>query len=265
MEFWEHLEELRWVIFKSIMALAVGMGICLSFTPTIYRLILGPLQRVKESLHIVLRYDGPIDAFVIKLKMALLGGAVLAVPFIGYFIWTFVAPGLTRRERRAVRTAVGAGAVFFLCGLVFGYKMLFLVLPILAKFSDPGVANWWSLKYYMNFSFRLLLGVGVAFELPVVIVALVQIGLLDLETLQKGRPYAVVAAMFVAAVLTPPDAFTMLMLGIPLIALYELGVLAARWQHGKDQKAKKERPPEDEHRRSDPGQKDVESGADYPD
>ncbi len=236
MEFWEHLEELRWVIFKSLIALGLAMGACLSFTPRIYRFIRAPLDQVKDAMKITLRYDGPTDAIVIKLKMALLGGAVLAIPFIGYFIWTFVAPGLKPRERRAVRWAVGAGAVCFLCGVLFGYKMLFLVLPILAHFSDPHVANIWSLRFYMNFAFRLLLGVGIAFELPVVIVALVRIGLLDIDLLRKGRPYAVVVAMVIAAILTPPDAFTMLMLGGPLIGLYEIGVLAARWQASKGSK-----------------------------
>ncbi|NOY81526.1 MAG: twin-arginine translocase subunit TatC [Kiritimatiellaeota bacterium] len=230
MDFWDHLEELRWVVFKSLLALMVGVGVGLMFTRSIYAVLLLPLQTIQDKTHIVLRYDGPLDAFLIKLKMAVLGGVVLAVPFVAYFIWTFVAPGLKARERKAVYIAGSAGLGFMLCGIAFGYYLLTLVLPILGKFADPGVQNLWRLKTYMDFAFRLLLGVGVAFELPVVLFVLVRLGLVKLEALQKGRPYAIVIALIVAAVLTPPDVFTQLMLGVPLVLLYELGVLAARWQ-----------------------------------
>jgi len=230
MEFWEHLEELRWVIFKSLIAVTITTGVCLTFTGAIYRVLLFPLRAVRDQQQIVLRYDGPLDAFLIKLKMGLLGGVVLAAPAILYFIWTFVAPGLLERERRAIKSAAAAGFGFFLCGVAFGYWLLTLVLPILARFSDPEVRNLWRLKTYMDFAFRLLLGVGVAFEMPVVLTALVRVGLLDVEKLEKGRPYAVVIAMVVAAILTPPDPFTQCMLGLPLIVLYEISVMAAKWQ-----------------------------------
>lgn len=230
MNFWDHLEELRWVIFKSLVALVGGVGVGLAFTRTIYAVLLLPLRGIQDKTHIVLRYDGPLDAFLIKLKMAVLGGVVLAAPFVVYFAWTFIAPGLKVRERKAVYIAGGAGVGFLGCGITFGYYLLGLVLPILAKFADPGVENLWRLKTYMDFAFRLLLGVGVAFELPVILFVLVHVGILKLETLQKGRPYAIVIALVIAAVLTPPDVFTQLMLGVPLILLYEVGVLAARWE-----------------------------------
>ena len=230
MEFWEHLEELRWVIFKSLIAITIGTAICLTFTAQIYHVLLYPLHTIGDAQKIVLRYDGPLDAFLIKLKMGLLGGVVLAAPAVFYFLWTFVAPGLLERERRAVRTALTAGFGFFLAGVGFGYYLLSLVLPILLRFSDPGVQNLWRLKTYMDFAFRLLLGVGAAFELPVVLTVLVRLGILDVRKLQKGRPYAVVITMTVAAILTPPDPFTQLMLGVPMILLYEISVLAAKWQ-----------------------------------
>ena len=230
MDFWDHLEELRWVILKSLIALGVGVGVGLAFTRFFFRLLLEPLRSEALRDTVELLYRGPLDAFLIKLKMAFLGGAVVAAPFVVIFAWSFVAPGLKQKERKAVYIGGGAGMLFFGVGIAFGYFMLSLILPLLAKFGEAGILHRWDLKQYIDFCFRLLLGVGVAFELPVILVILVRLGLIQLSTLEKGRAYAVVIALVVSAILTPPDPMTQLMLGVPLVLLYELSIIAARWQ-----------------------------------
>ena len=230
MDFWDHLEELRWVILKSLIALGVGVGVGLAFTRFFFRLLLEPLRSEALRDTVELLYRGPLDAFLIKLKMAFLGGAVVAAPFVVIFAWSFVAPGLKQKERKAVYIGGGAGMLFFGVGIAFGYFMLSLILPLLAKFGEAGILHRWDLKQYIGFCVRLLLGVGIAFELPVILVILVRLGLIELRTLEKGRAYAVVIALIVSAILTPPDPITQLMLGVPLVLLYELSIIAARWQ-----------------------------------
>lgn len=230
MDFWDHLEELRWVILKSLVVLGAGMGIGLAFTRFFFNLLLQPLRSDALRDTVELLYRGPLDAFLIKLKMAFLGGAVLAAPFVVIFVWSFVAPGLKRTERKAVYIGGGAGMLFFGVGLAFGYFMLSFILPLLARFGEAGIMHRWDLKQYIGFCFRLLLGVGIAFELPVILVILVRLGLIELRTLERGRAYAVVIALIVSAILTPPDPITQLMLGVPLVLLYELSIIAARWQ-----------------------------------
>jgi len=230
MPFLDHLEELRWVILKSLVAMLAGVLICWAFTDTVYAFFLRPLAEVRDEVTLV--FSGPLDAFLVKLKMALLSGVVLAAPVVLWFVWAFVRPGLKRAERRLGFWTVTAGTFFFLVGAGFAYAAIPFVLRFLVSFSPEGdgIEQLWRLKTYIDFAFRLVLACGVLFELPVVMVVAVRLDLVTPEALAKGRPYAIVLAFLIAAILTPPDIITQIMLGVPLVLLYELGLLAGRWQ-----------------------------------
>jgi len=234
MSFWDHLEELRWVVFKSIIALIVGTGIGLIFTSSLYKALMLPLNRVQGKVHLV--FSGPLDAFLVKIKMALLAGIVIAFPFILTYIWSFVAPGLKKRERRAVWFGIGAGFVFLCIGVTFGYVMLPYGIAFLVSFGAPDIQQLWSLNVYMSFCFRLLIGFGIVFQLPVVLTVLVRLGIVEVDTLAKNRHYAVIIALVVSAILTPPDMISQIVLAGPIMLLYELSILAGRLEEKRQRR-----------------------------
>ncbi|MCF7854316.1 MAG: twin-arginine translocase subunit TatC [Candidatus Pacebacteria bacterium] len=225
MSFWDHLEEFRWMVLRCIAVLLVATGAGFAFTSATYGLLRRPLMALDNQVELV--FSGPLDAFLIRLKLAVLTGVVLAVPFILAFIWRFVAPGLRAREKTVIWGAVAMGTVFFGVGALFGYYLLFFGLPALVRLgiSGPGVRHLWSLKSYMDFCFRFILAFGVVFEFPVVTVALARLGLLEAATLRRIRPYAVIGIFVLAAFITPPDPVTQVMLGLPLLVLYEASIV----------------------------------------
>jgi sec-independent protein translocase protein TatC len=226
MPFVEHLEELRWVILKIILVLVIGAAIGWFIYPPAFELLMRPLSGIETE--VVLITATPLDAFLVQLRMALLIGFVLTLPFCLWCIWGFISPGLNSQERRLGLWAVSAGTLFFLAGGVFAYQMLALVLTFLVRFNPENVQSMWHIREYMSFAFRLLLAFGVLFELPVVMVLAVRVGVVGTATLARIRPYAIVGVFLLAAILTPPDIFSQIMLALPLLLLYELGLLVAR-------------------------------------
>lgn len=233
MTFWDHLEELRWVIFRLLIVLALCTVAGFFFVDRIMELMLRPALRLGPD-KVKLIYTAPMDAFMTQFKMALLLGCALAMPFMLYFVSRFVAPALREKERRTARLAIVGAVFFFIGGLAFGYGMLYLALPMLVSFQIPGAEQYWSVKTYLDFCFQIMLGTGVAFELPVVLLVLVRLGLVKAGTLAKVRPYAMIIIFIVAAVVTPtPDVFSQLMVGVPMVLLYEVSIWLARWQERK--------------------------------
>ena len=226
MSFWEHLEELRWVIFKCLLALVVTTLVCLVITDRLWGLMLRPVQAMEAAVTII--EGGPVTSVIVRLKLALLAGVVFSIPFLLYFVWGFVAPGLCRAEKKVVWSVIGVGTVFFVLGSGFGYMLMFFGLPALSRMGLTGTEPTWMLRDYMAFCFRFILAFGLTFELPVVLVALARLGLVKADRLAKVRPYAVVVVFVAAAVLTPPDPFTQIMLGLPLLILYEVSIRVAR-------------------------------------
>ena len=225
MTFWDHLEELRWVILKSIIAIVTATVAAFFLTSYLGDLLQLPLENLKTDVKLI--FMGPLDAFIVRLKLGLLGGIVFAIPFLLYFLWDFLAPGLYKHERRTAWIAIIAGSIFFCAGAVFAYFLLFFGLPALINMGLAGAEHMWSLRIYLNFCFRFLLAFGVIFELPVIIVTLARLGLIKADTLRKIRPYAVITIFILGAFLTPPDPFTQVMLGLPLILLYETSIFLA--------------------------------------
>jgi sec-independent protein translocase protein TatC len=226
MPFLDHLEELRWRIIKSLIAIGVGCIICFYASDTILNILVRPAKQIG----IPIMNMRVIGMFMVKLNIALVGGIILALPIVLYQLWSFVAPGLLSRERRYVQIVIPASVLGFLIGAAIAY---FLVLPgalrFLSAMSADYVTNYYSIGDYVGFLLRLILAFGVVFELPVIAFFLAKFGILTPELLRHYRRYAIVAIFLVAAILTPgPDPLSQLMMAIPLLILYEVSIFVAK-------------------------------------
>lgn len=231
MPFWEHLEELRWVILKSLLALIIGIGLVWNLGDPLFELFRRPLEELDGSVNLIM--ITPLEGFFLRFRLSVVGGGMLAAPFILGFVWSFLSPGLLGRERRIIWGGLLLGLAFFCLGAVLGYLMLSLALPFLHSFSLEGVDNRWSANSYLGFCIHLMLAAGVVFEVPVVLMILVRLNILSAAFLRHGRPYAYVIGFILAAVLTPPDVITQLLVALPLLVTFELSVLFATWHEGR--------------------------------
>ena len=229
MSLWDHLEELRLTLMRSLMALAVCTGIGFFAADRIFDVLLLPIRRTGAAVTMI--YDAPMSAFTVQFKMALISGCAVASPLVLYFFAQFIAPALHDRERRTARVLAGAGAFCFVLGMACGYGMLFVVFPVLLSFSHPGVENLWKLTTYMDFCVRTILAGGLILELPVLMAGLARIGILRAEWLARVRPYAYVAIFILVVIVSPsPDIPSQLMMTLPVWGLYEIGILLVRMQ-----------------------------------
>ncbi|HVU26884.1 MAG TPA: twin-arginine translocase subunit TatC [Verrucomicrobiae bacterium] len=306
--FLEHLEDFRWVLIKSVVALGLGMLICLFGANYVIQIIKWPLTRAPkhyldtnqivvvsfgtnhlgnfpvtpeqqksfnlgtnrfvsvqieplmvgtnqvlgwrvnddseaiaqaQRLNIELINLSPAGGFIIAFQVALYGGAVLASPFIFYFVMSFVFPALKMRERKYIYRGLFFGGGLFLAGILFCY---FVLMP-LALAASQMYSNWlgfgvlqWRAEDYISFVCRFLIGMGIGFELPVVILVLVKIGVLSYSTLAKARRYMIVINLVLGAILTTPEIFTMLVMFVPLQLLYEITVWIAWYWDRRERK-----------------------------
>ncbi len=233
MSFLDHLEDLRWVIFKSVLIIALCVGLSLVFSNLIYELFMHPLKTYSENGQVLLRYKSPLSAFMIFMKMGLTGGLVLGFPFIVYFIWGFVSPGLRDKERRAVFWALVAGCLFFLVGGFLGYLFIPMGLPFLLAFAQKGVSNDWDIETYMSFCTNLVIAFGAMFEMPVLLALLIKIEVVSSEMLRKHRAMAVVMMFVIAAMITPPDVYSQIAVASPMVVFYEMGIIYAKRREQK--------------------------------
>lgn len=225
----EHLGELRSRLGRGLLAGLICAAVSLMVADDIFKLMSAPLQAALPpgSQFVV---TSPMEYVLTSLQIALTFGLVLASPYILYQLWLFVAPGLYGNEQKTVRVLVLSVCMCFLLGAAFCY---FLVFPVMVRFlvemTPPEIAGMYSVDLYFSFFLRIILGFGVAFELPVAIVLLCWMGILDPATLAKARRYSVVLAFVLGAVLTPTtDPYSQALMALPLIILYEVGLWAAR-------------------------------------
>lgn len=238
MSLMEHLEELRRRIVHSAAYLFVGFIVAYMFHTQLYGFIQAPL----DQLGIKLNYTHPMDPLNLYLQVALIGGAILASPFILYQVWLFIAPGLYQTERRFVIPFMTATVGLFLTGASFGY---FYVLPgalkiLIVQFGskfNPMV----TIEEYTGFFLSIILGLGISFEMPILIFFLALFGIVSPKFLWKNIRYAVLAVFLVAAIITPsPDPWTMCIYAIPMLTLYMIGIGVAWWVHPTRRKKKTE-------------------------
>jgi len=229
----EHLIELRRRLLWCLATLVVTFFVCFAFASNIFAILVQPLLQAGQGKLI---YTDIFEAFFVQVKVALFAALMLSFPVLAIQLWRFVAPGLYVKEKKAFLPFLLATPVFFGAGASFAY---FIAMPwalhfLLSYQGDvggvtqealPGVGN------YLTFVTRFLFGFGAAFLLPILLMILERAGIVTREQLAKSRRYAIVAAAAVAAVLTPPDAVSMLMLMVPLYGLYEFAILAIRITH----------------------------------
>jgi sec-independent protein translocase protein TatC len=225
LSFVEHLEELR----KRILYALAGVGICsvigFIFAKRVLNII---IQRT--DLHSVYFFS-PLEAFTTLVKVAIFIGVFISFPFILYQTWLFIGPGLTQKERGVSISYVSSGIILFFIGNLFGYFILIpFGLRFLLSFGSEYVQPLMNISKYLNYIFWCLLGSGFLFQLPLLLFFLIRLGVLDVETVTKHRPEAIVAVLIVCAFITPTgDFLTLLLISVPLLLLFELSILAARF------------------------------------
>jgi sec-independent protein translocase protein TatC len=229
MSLMEHLDELRRRIIHSAAYLAAGFVIAWIFRIPLLNFLQSPLLKIGKSLV----FTHPMDALNLNLQVALLAGAILASPFILYQVWLFIAPGLYQKERRFVIPFMAATVGLFLAGACFGY---FYVLPGAIKILVVGFGHDFTpmitIEDYSSFFLSIILGLGISFELPILIFFLAMFGIVSPKFLWKNIRYAILAVFLVAAVICPsPDPWTMCIYAIPMLSLYMIGIGVAWWVH----------------------------------
>ncbi len=236
MSLMEHLDELRKRIVRSAIYLALGFLAAWTFHDRFVGFIQAPLKAIGKSLV----FTHPMDPLNLDLQVSLFGGAILASPFILFQVWLFIAPGLYQKERRFVIPFMAATVGLFLSGAAFGY---FYVLPgalkILIVDFGHNFTPMVTIEEYTGFFLSIILGLGISFELPVLIFFLALFGIVSPQFLWKNIRYAILAVFLVAAVICPsPDPWTMCIYAAPMLALYLIGIGVAWWVHPARRKAK---------------------------
>ena len=221
--FLEHLEDLRWTIVKMAIALLSAMVLSLLFRHTLVHVMQGPLREVDPQVG-SLRALGVTDSITISFRLAFYAGIVISFPLLLYFLAEFVLPALTALEKKFLLPAIFVSFGLFLLGVAVSY---FWLLPktILFFFRDTQSLGWspnWTVQEYYSFVTRFSMGFGLAFELPVVVLALVRFGLISYALMARTRPYAIVLVFLLATIITPtPDILTLVAMALPMCLLYE--------------------------------------------
>lgn len=224
----DHLEELRWRLVRSAAALAVGAVIAFLFHEQILTLLEAPYRRVVEEGEALI-FTEPTGGFSAVMRVSLLGGVLLASPVLLYETWAFVSPALTPRERKWAIPLVGVLALLFWGGVGFAYWSLTRALEFLLSFGGGSLQPFITINSYLSFTIRFLLVFGLAFEFPVFIVAAAGSGLVSSAQLARGRRWAAMIIVVVAAVVTPSgDPLTLSVLSVPLYLLYEATIWVVR-------------------------------------
>lgn len=228
--FISHLVELRDRLLHSLIAVAVILGV-LCFYPgpgEIYDILAAPLTgALPEGTKMVA--IGVITPFMVPLKVTAMVAFVLALPYVLYQVWAFIAPGLYAHEKRLGIPLIISSTLLFMLGMSFCYFFVFgQVFTFINGFAPKSITPAPDIEAYLSFVMTMFLAFGLAFEVPVALVVLVKLGVVTVEKLREWRSYFIVAAFVVAAVVTPPDVVSQLALAIPMCLLYELGILVCR-------------------------------------
>ena len=235
--FLEHIEDLRGMVVRMAIALGICMILAFVFRGVLASFVQAPLLAVDPGRVDNLQSLGVADSMTISFKLAFYAGLVVSFPVLLYFLAEFVLPALSKKERRIVLLASIVGFGLFLGGAAFAF---YAVLPAALEFffQDAQMMQWrptWTVGEYYSFTTQFVLAFGLAFELPVVVLALVKVGLLEHAQMQATRPYAIVVIFLLAAVITPtPDIFTLILMGAPMVLLYEACIWIARWMERRD-------------------------------
>ena len=233
----EHLEELRTRLVRCVIALFIGMGICIAFfQQPLTDLFLSPFEQSMNHNLVITQFA---EGFLFQLKIALLGGCVLASPVLIWQIMRFILPALYRNEKRVFLIMTFLGIVLFVGGVCFGYFLVLQpVMSTLIKLAGPDITPMITASSYMSFVLGFLIPFGLVFEIPMIVYFLTMVGILNPTLLRKNRKYVLLVILIIAAVLTPPDIVSQLCLAAPMLLLYEVGIQISSFVYKK--KLKKE-------------------------
>lgn len=223
-----HLAELRSRLIKSLLAVGGGMAISLTFSEQIFTFLSAPLVQVLPETDRQLVFTSLPEVFFVYFKVAIFSGILIASPVIFYQIWRFIEPALYAHERRTAIPFVFTSTLFFFIGAGFCYYQVFpLGFRFFIGLSSEHIKPMLSMKEYLKFATTLLLVFGLIFEMPVLLSFLAGLGIVSASFLRKQRKYAIVIIFIIAAILTPPDVVTQVMMALPMIMLYEISILGA--------------------------------------
>jgi len=227
--FISHLVELRDRLLRSLIAVGVVFLCLFPFASELYDLLAAPMMHTLPQGSKMIA-TGVITPFLIPVKVAAMIAFLISLPYVLYQAWAFVAPGLYSHEKRLVLPLVVASTVLFLLGVAFCYFFVFgVVFAFVNRIAPASITVAPDIEQYLNFVLTMFLAFGVTFEVPIVVIILARMGIVSVEQLKGVRPYFIVGAFVMAAVVTPPDVVSQLLLAIPMCLLYELGVLMARF------------------------------------
>ena len=227
--FMSHLIELRDRLIRALLAILIVFVCLFPWAKELYNLLAQPLLASLPQGGQMIATD-VVGVFLVPMKVALMVAFLIALPYVLYQVWAFVAPGLYAHEKRLALPLVAASVVLFFVGMAFAYFLVFpTVFGFMAKIAPEGVAWMTDIEKYLSFVLSTFVAFGVTFEVPVIVVVLVGIGVVNIAKLKEIRPYVIVGAFVIGAIFTPPDVISQLMLAIPLCLLYELGILLARF------------------------------------
>ena len=228
--FGEHLEDLRAMLFKSLAVLFVGFNICFVCAKQILEFLKQPFyQAVAKPDVFLLQSLNITDSFVLATKIAFYGGLVVTMPVLMYFIAQFVLPALKPREKQILLPVCFFGALLFLAGAAMCYYWILpQTLKAFIKYSVwLGIEPHWTISSYVEFVTQFVLAMGLTFEVPLVLLVLVQLGVVSATTVRKGRKVCIAIAVVISAVIAPPDPVSMLLMTVPLVALFEVTIWVA--------------------------------------
>ena len=228
MPFLDHLEELRWRLIKSIISILIGTIIMYAFADYLMKILVAPYNKARPEDVGGLIFLEPTGGFMIYLEIALFGGIILSLPVIFYQLWRFVVPGLYQTERKWTVGVITISTISFFIGTLFAYFVIIpLGLTFLLGFKSDILSPSLTVQKYLTFMLTLLLVSGLIFELPLVSFFLTRMGLLSAQFLRSKRRYSIVIVLIIAAILTPPDVITQLLLAGPILILYEISILVS--------------------------------------
>ena len=235
--FLSHLFELRDRIIKASAAIIIAFICLVYWAPDIFHLFAQPLLKALPAGGKMIVTD-VTGSFFVPMKVTMLAAFLIALPVVMYQLWAFIAPGLYLHERKLILPLVVSSYVLFIVGMSFAYFLVFpTVFRFMAHYNAPlGAEMSTDIDNYLSFAMTTFLAFGITFEVPVVVVVLVRMGMVSLAKLKEIRPYVIVGAFVVAAVVTPPDVLSQLLLAAPMVLLYELGLLVARFYVPKPSK-----------------------------
>ncbi len=227
--FMSHLIELRSRLMRSIIAVVIVVVALFPFAKDIYAALAQPLLRVLPQGSTMIATD-VTGTFLVPLKVTLMAAFLVALPYVLWQAWAFVAPGLYQHEKRLVLPVLVSSCLFFALGMSFAYFFVFPVaFGFFAGYTPVGVQMMTDIDKYLSFVLTMFIAFGLTFETPVVVVVLVRMRVVPLEKLKAIRPYVIVGAFVIGAIFTPPDVISQCLLALPLWLLYELGLQLARF------------------------------------